>query len=219
MKTDARDPIEVLKKELELLQNGHYERLNNRQWRPALIFEDSPSCLNYSTPLERGQCDSCVLMQFVPAEKRRERIPCRHIALTTEGETLDSLYRSCEMEEAYQATVAWLRRTIADLECECEIYSQHGLRSSSEVGNGPRAIPLYECAEPKCANPECSSAFHWSARGEFFRFPVGHEQASMGGIHHVRHYWLCERCHDRLALVGDAVCGAVLRHLSLPCST
>jgi hypothetical protein len=212
MKEDARDPVEVLKEELRLLQSGYYERLNREQWRPAMIFEDSPSCLNYTTPDERGQCEGCILMPFVPTEKRRERIPCRHIALTPEGETLESLYRSCEMEEVHKAAADWLRRTIADLERQREIYNQVDRRSSKGRGGGPRAIPLYECAEPKCANSECSSTFHWLAQGELFRFPVGREQAGMGGVHQVRHYWLCEGCRKRYGLVGDAVWGAVLRH-------
>ena len=219
MKEDARDPVDVLKKELQLLQSGHYDRLNSEHWRPALIFEDSPSCLNYKTPRERGHCDSCVLMQFVPADKRREGIPCRYIALDAEGETLDSLYRSCDMGEVCQVVVDWLRRTIADLESERAIYSQNECRFPTRAGNGPRAIPLYEPTEPKCANPECSSAFHWAVRGRLFRFPVGREQTLVGGIHHVRHYWLCESCHERFTLVGDAVCGAVLQPRSHQFST
>src|SRR5262249_18450546 len=154
----------------------------------------------------------------VPSEKRRERVPCRHIVLTPEGETLDSLYRSSEMTEIHQAVEDWLRRTIADLERERDIY-RVDCRSASGSGNGPRAIPLYECAEPKCAHAECSAVFHWSARGELLRFPIGREQAGMGGVHQVRHYWLCENCRDRYRLVGDAVCGAVLQPLSLQSST
>jgi len=211
MKVDARDPVDVLRKELELLQSGHYELLNKQQWRPALIFEDSPSCLNYKNPLERGQCDGCTLMQFVASVKRRERIPCRHIVLTPEGETLDSLYRSCEMAEVHEATEDWLRRTIADLERKCEIYRRADRHSLRARGDGPRAIPLYECAEPKCANSECPSTFHWSAGGELLRFPAGREQAGMGGIHQVRHYWLCECCRKRYSLIEDAVWGAVSR--------
>jgi len=217
MKVDARDPVDVLKKELELLQSGHYERLDNLQWRPALIFEDSPSCLNYTTPLDRGQCDGCVLMQFVPVEQRRQQIPCRHIVLTPEGETLDSLYRSCVMKDVHKAAEDWLRRTIVDLEREREICHHVDRRSSKGSGNGPRAIALYECAEPKCANSECSSTFHWSARGELLRFPVGLEQAGIGGVHQVRHYWLCECCGKRYSLVEDAVWGAVLRPGTTPC--
>lgn len=219
MKADARDPVEVLKSELELLESGHYEHLNNVRWRPAFIFEDSPSCLNYETPAERGQCDGCILMQFVPVERRRKKIPCRHIALTTAGETLDSLYRQCELEEVYQAVAEWLRRTISDLERERETCKQSAHHFPSGMGDSPRAIPLYECAEPKCANPDCSSSFHWSAQGELLRFPVGSEEAEMGGIHHVRHYWLCEGCRRVYTLAGDPICGAILRRLWLPPST
>jgi hypothetical protein len=218
MKEDARDPVEVLRKELELLSNGHYERLSLGRWRPGLIFEDSPSCLNYQNPTQRGQCDDCILMQFVPDEKRRERIPCRHIALTPEGETLDCLYRSCEMEKVYQATKDWLCRTIEALEQERDIYDQSG-RSLLGMDSDCRAVALYESAEPKCANPGCSSAFHWSAQGKLFRFPVGRKQLPAGGVHQVRHYWLCEGCRQQYILTGDPVWGAIVRPLPLPSST
>ena len=55
---------------------------------------------------------------------------------------------------------------------------------------------------PKCANPACATAFHWTSGGKFFRFHRGPAQAipTDGGagpveyVHHVEHFWLCERC-------------------------
>ena len=87
-------------------------------WRPQFIFEDSPTCLNYGNPGHRQPCSDCVLMQLVPKEFRRERVPCRHIPLNERSETIQSLYRSGTPRELEAAVGEWLMNAIQKLELE-----------------------------------------------------------------------------------------------------
>ncbi len=118
MASDAREILTILKTELAYLEQGGYRNSTHAHWYPKLIFQDSPTCLNFHRPVEPRPCSECPLMQFVPSEHKSEQIPCRHIPLNERGVTLDSMYRS-ETPEEVEATVAeWLRTTIKRLESE-----------------------------------------------------------------------------------------------------
>jgi hypothetical protein len=104
--------LQVLKNELQFVQKGGYRV--PLVWRAPLVFEDSPTC-----PKERcSACPDtdCVLMRFVPKERRYEAVPCRHIPLNEFGETVDSLYRTGTSEEIEQTLESWLLETIRQLE-------------------------------------------------------------------------------------------------------
>ena len=116
MRENGRDPLEVLKTELKFLEIGGYSM--RQSWGPQYIFEDSPTCINYDRKEERNPCTQCVLMQFVPPERRSEKIACRHIPLNAAGDTLDSLYRHANSQEVEEAVGGWLRATIERLEKE-----------------------------------------------------------------------------------------------------
>ena len=118
MRNDERDLLEVLKFELQFLEKGGYGRSPRTPWRPQFIFEDSPTCMNYDSKDDPAPCSNCVLMQLVTAERRGEKIPCRHIPLNAQGETVDSFYRCGTQEELKGALRAWLRATIEGLENE-----------------------------------------------------------------------------------------------------
>jgi hypothetical protein len=125
MAKDERDMLEVLKAELEFLEKGGYGRPPREPWRPACIFEDSPSCVNHEAKQDGAQhelapCTDCILIDLVPAESRSEKIPCRHIQLTASGETLDSLYRYGDEYEIEETVRNWLRKSIYRLERERE---------------------------------------------------------------------------------------------------
>jgi hypothetical protein len=87
MQKDERDLLEVLKFELEFLEQGGYGRSPRTPWRPLYIFEDSLTCMNYSSKENPGPCSDCVLMHLVPPERRFEKIPCRHIPFNMSVET------------------------------------------------------------------------------------------------------------------------------------
>lgn len=118
MAKDNRDPLEVLKFELEFLEAGGYGRSPRTPRNPTLVFEDSLSCMNYHNKDNRQPCDDCLLMQFVPAAQRREEIPCRHIPLNESGKTIESLYRTGTQVEIEDALREWLRAAIKRLEEE-----------------------------------------------------------------------------------------------------
>jgi hypothetical protein len=115
---DDRDLLDVLKFELNLLEKGGYGRSPREPWRGWLVFEDSPTCMNYDRKQNPEPCLECVLMKLVPPEARSEQVPCRHIPLTKSGETLDSLYRYGDESEIEETVRAWLRNTIEHLERE-----------------------------------------------------------------------------------------------------
>jgi hypothetical protein len=116
MPQDDRDILDVLKFELKFLEKGGYGSSPRESWRQHLVFEDSPSCLNYDTKEHPLPCTDCILMQLVPPEQRGEKIPCRHIPLTKEGETLETLYKYGTQGEIEDAMRQWLRTTIQQIE-------------------------------------------------------------------------------------------------------
>jgi hypothetical protein len=118
MANDDRDLIDVLKFELRFLEDGGYGRLPRAPWRPPLVFEDSPTCLNYNAREDRAPCSDCLLMQFVPEERRSAKIPCRHIPFNAAGQTLDSLYSYGTQQEIEEALDGWLRTNIQRLDEE-----------------------------------------------------------------------------------------------------
>ncbi|MGA7401055.1 MAG: hypothetical protein WCC99_11000 [Candidatus Sulfotelmatobacter sp.] len=117
MARDKRNLLDVLKFELEFLEQGGYGRLPRESWRPRLVFEDSPTCMNFNSK-DREPCSECLLMQFVPEVARKEQTPCIHIPLSIRGETLENLYRTGTQQEIEAALGTWLRATIQKIEAE-----------------------------------------------------------------------------------------------------
>ena len=106
--------LEALKKELEFVESGGYRTALG--WLPPLIFEDSPICPKASH--EACPDNRCALMEFVPEDRRQERIPCRHIPFNQQGETLDTLYNTATLTEIEDTLRAWLKNEIAKLEAQ-----------------------------------------------------------------------------------------------------
>ncbi len=94
-------PLDTLKKELEFVDHAGYKKpIGSRQplfcmetgsnWRKPTFIEDSPSC-----PKEKycacNPVGDCVLLGFVPNEHKHETLPCHHIPLNENGETIASL--------------------------------------------------------------------------------------------------------------------------------
>ena len=134
MPQDNRDALEVPKFELDFLRKGGYGRSPREPWRAQLIFEDSPTCMNYDAKNHPRPCDECLLMQFVPPESRGEKVPCRHIPLTAAGETLNDLYSGGTQQEIEDALGTWLRSTIARLEAERAAQGNGQTREAAEAG-------------------------------------------------------------------------------------
>jgi hypothetical protein len=220
MQKDERDLLDVLKFELKFLKKGGYGTSPRDPWRPQFIFEDSPTCMNYDCKEQPEPCVSCVLMGLVPPESRNERIPCRHIPLNSEGDTLDSLYPRCEFRDTQEVVCDWLKATIAQLEQQRQTH--HEEPQHADLSRRPvSGIPLRHNLSPKCANPACPTAFHWLGGGKFFRFRPESEAEQTNSkalqvaanLHGVTHYWLCDRCARVLSLLYDKNLGVVVKAL------
>ncbi|HEY3130363.1 MAG TPA: hypothetical protein VGL91_12965, partial [Acidobacteriota bacterium] len=66
-------------------------------------------------------CRDCVLMRFVPAERKSVSVPCRFIKLSEKGQTLQSLYQWGTEQEVEEVVGNWLRATIKKLEGERQV--------------------------------------------------------------------------------------------------
>lgn len=118
MATESRSVLGVLKAELEFLAQGGYHPAERAAWRPRLMFQDSPTCLNFDPTQPRKPCNECILMQFVPMDLRNRQIPCRYIPLGEQGETAAFFYSYGTQEELETVEERWLKTTIARLERE-----------------------------------------------------------------------------------------------------
>jgi len=118
MADEINETLERLRFELKFLEDGGYGRSPRTPWRPSLVFEDSPTCLNFDDVSRPHPCGECFLMQFVPHEHQEEEIPCRHIPLTEDGQTIEHLYRTGTQIELEEALKLWLQKRIAQLEAQ-----------------------------------------------------------------------------------------------------
>jgi hypothetical protein len=125
MAQDERNLLAVLKFELAFLEHGGY-REGARSWRPPLIFEDSPTCLNFNDPTHARPCGDCFLSQLAPRESRFKPVPCRYISLNEKGETADSLYGYGTQQELEDAVRSWLRATIGRIEAFAQTLAAAG---------------------------------------------------------------------------------------------
>jgi hypothetical protein len=221
MHKDERDLLDVLKFELNFLQKGGYGRFVKTPWRPQFIFEDSPTCMNYDSKENKASCSDCVLIQLVPPEGWSEPIPCRHIPFNAEGETLHSLYGHGDQYETEEVVGKWLRETIAKLETERETQRLEAKTWPTRLMDAVPVIPLHQNLHPKCANPACSTIFHWLIGGKFFRFSAPHRDTCAGESKSadekkcagscVKHFWLCEACCNVFTLVHEEDQGVLLK--------
>lgn len=117
-KATRQNVLQSLKTELQFVQSGGYRRSERSPWRPPYVFEESPSCPNYSDRSRPHLCTDCWLMQFVTPDLRDEQVPCRFVQLTPEGITIDSLYRYGSTSETEETLSHWLRERIREIEGE-----------------------------------------------------------------------------------------------------
>jgi hypothetical protein len=116
--TDQRDVLEVLKFELNFLEQGGYGRSVHAPQAPTSIFQDSLTCLNFGEHNRPHPCSECMLIDFVPDAYRNENVPCHHIPLTPAGETVASMESRDNQVKLEEAAIAWLRALIARIESD-----------------------------------------------------------------------------------------------------
>src|SRR5215471_4516993 len=115
MTQDDRNPVDVLRAELDFIEKGGYGRSVRTPWQPTSIFQDSPSCLNFADLEKTHPCDECMLIDFVPLEARFEDVPCHHIPLNSKGETIDQLECQENQRNLELRVENWLRSMINKL--------------------------------------------------------------------------------------------------------
>ncbi len=116
MTKDNRDVIEVLKFELQFLEQGGYGRSVRTPWKATSIFQDSPTCLNFNDVERPHPCSECLLIDFVPPADRQQEVPCHHIPIGPKGEPVAVMERRYSDIEKEEAVKNWLRATISRLE-------------------------------------------------------------------------------------------------------
>ncbi len=120
---DERDVLEVLKFELNFLEQGGYGRSVHTPQTPTSIFRDSITCINFGEPQRVHPCSECMLIDFVPQSARNESVPCHHIPLSPAGETVATLDAGDNQRRVEEAMIVWLRAVIARIEKERQVRS------------------------------------------------------------------------------------------------
>jgi hypothetical protein len=118
MPTDERDILELLKEELDFIENGGYGRSVRTPWHSKSTFQDSLSCINYGYPYRTHPCNECHLLGFVSPEHRTEEVPCHFIPLNTDGETIEDLELQDNQAKLEREVSKWLRAKIKQIEEE-----------------------------------------------------------------------------------------------------
>ena len=121
MSTDTRDRLETLKAELDFIEKGGYGRSVRTPWKPTSIFQGSLSCLNYGYPYRAHPCSECLLDDFVPEGQHATTVPCHHIPLDAEGETVEELELSDNQQLLEEKVKTWLRARIKEIEDRREV--------------------------------------------------------------------------------------------------
>ncbi len=117
MAGNQRDVVEILRYELNFLEQGEFARAIG-EGRASSPFQDTMSCLNFGEPLRPHACHECLLYEFVPENARTEEVPCHHIPLDPAGRTIAHFLKNKDTAGLERALKIWLRRTIAELELE-----------------------------------------------------------------------------------------------------
>ncbi len=111
-----RQLLQTLKEEQSFFESDGYGRSLCGNWRPTLLFRDSPTCINYSSAGMLNPCQQCPLFFLVPSTKRDHAIPCHHITLEPGGNTIALLYQTGSQEVLDQLYRSWLFAVIKGLE-------------------------------------------------------------------------------------------------------
>lgn len=113
---DERDVLELLKTELNYIEQGGYGRSVRTPWRPTSVFQDSLTCLNFGYPYRAHPCSECFLDEHVPPESHAAQVPCHHIPLDAEGATIEQIESEEDQLKLEEKVKTWLRAKIKEIE-------------------------------------------------------------------------------------------------------
>jgi hypothetical protein len=132
MPTETKDVVEQLRFELNYLEQMAL-RVAAGEISAFEPFRKNPICPNFDDELNRHTCHECLLYDFVPESKQVEEVPCLHIAVTPEGESIQQLIDAGDQQRLIEATCDWLKKTIVQLE---------SARKAGIQGSGPQAVSV-----------------------------------------------------------------------------
>ena len=116
MAHDDRDILELLKSELEFIEQGGYGRSVRTPWKPQSTFQDSLTCINYGYPYRAHPCNECHLLDFVSPEHHTEDVPCHYIQLNESGQTIEDLEAQDNQAKIERNVRDWLKAKIKQIE-------------------------------------------------------------------------------------------------------
>ena len=114
MAKDDRDILDLLKTELQFIEQGGYGRSVRTPWKPVAPFRGSLTCVNYALPEKAHPCSECHLIDFVPKDKQDAELPCHAIPLNEAGETVETL--EGDQGKLEEALKAWMHHKIREIE-------------------------------------------------------------------------------------------------------
>ena len=107
--TTERDALlQAVRTELTFLDAGGYGKPFRNGWRPTLLLRDSPVCLNFNATGRQASCDQFPFFSLVPAADRHAILPCHHISLDAQGNTIAGMYRKGTQKELDERYHNWL---------------------------------------------------------------------------------------------------------------
>ena len=134
MAKDERDMLQLLKMELDFIEQGGYGRSVRTPWKPTSSFRESLTCVNYALPEKSHPCAECHLIEFVPGDRQNEEVPCHFIPLNATGDTVESLEgNETRLEDALKE---WMREKIKEMEAAREQTTLVQLCSTDLKANG-----------------------------------------------------------------------------------
>lgn len=107
-KTGRKALLQAVKTELTFFDAGGYGKPFRSGWRPTLLLRDSPVCLNFNATGRQAPCDQCAFFSLVPAADRYAILPCHHIPLDAQGNTIAGMYRKGTQKELDERYHNWL---------------------------------------------------------------------------------------------------------------
>jgi hypothetical protein len=137
MAKDDRDLLELLREELSFIEQGGYGRSVRTPWKPTSTFQDSLTCINYGYPYRAHPCAECHLIDFVADTDRTEAIPCHHIPLNAQGDTIVDLENADNQRRLEEEVKSWLRQRIKEIENKNE--EEYPQIASQEAGAAGRS--------------------------------------------------------------------------------
>jgi len=134
MAKDERDMLQLLKMELDFIEQGGYGRSVRTPWKPTSSFRESLTCVNYALPEKSHPCAECHLIEFVPGDRQNEEVPCHFIPLNATGDTVESMEgNETRLEDALKE---WMREKIKEMEAAREQTTLVQLCSTDLKANG-----------------------------------------------------------------------------------